>query len=97
MFVRSSLGEMYGEAPALNLKAAFDVSDNASPLIFVLSSGADPMSSLQALANSIGENGINMRVTSLGQGQGPIAEAHIESASIEGGWVCLQNCHLAVS
>jgi dynein heavy chain len=99
LFVKNTLGEKYGEAPALDLQAALEVSSNATPLIFVLSSGADPMSSLLALAkvSGNGDEGVNMRVTSLGQGQGPIAESHIESASAEGGWVCLQNCHLAVS
>ena len=97
MFVQKTLGPQYGEAPALDLKAALSASSNTSPLIFVLSSGADPMSSLLALAKTHIEGGVNMRVTSLGQGQGPIAERHIESASAEGGWVCLQNCHLAVS
>lgn len=29
--------------------------------------------------------------------KGPIAADLISRAQIEGGWVCLQNCHLAVS
>ena len=39
MFVRKTLGNKYGEAPALDLNAALKVSSNTSPLIFVLSSG----------------------------------------------------------
>lgn len=34
---------------------------------------------------------------SLGQGQGSIAEGHLHTGIIEGRWVFLQNCHLAVS
>lgn len=32
-----------------------------------------------------------------GQGQGPIAEALFKQGRQTGDWVCLQNCHLAVS
>ena len=34
---------------------------------------------------------------SLGQGQGPKAERLLEAGMERGMWVCLQNCHLAVS
>jgi len=38
-----------------------------------------------------------MRTISLGQGQGPKAEAFIKEGLDKGTWVVLQNCHLAVS
>ena len=41
--------------------------------------------------------GDNLNLVSLGQGQGPIAERLMTDGRQKGNWVCLQNCHLAVS
>ena len=38
-----------------------------------------------------------LKILSLGQGQGEKAREMIMSGRRNGEWVCLQNCHLAVS
>eukprot|EP00438_Fugacium_kawagutii_P000696 Skav220037 [mRNA] locus=scaffold2981:211334:223377:+ [translate_table: standard] len=92
---------------ALVLLAVYSDSNNVTPLIFVLSSGADPMAELNRLAM---KNNMNLgfetkAAVSLGQGQGPKAEFAINEGKTGGlsagigvrNWVILQNCHLAVS
>merc|ERR1711871_1317112 len=72
-FVGHSLGKVFTSSPPFDLKSCYDDSQSFTPLIFILSSGADPMSYLQQLAISKGKRR-SMRVVSLGQGQGPLAE-----------------------
>lgn len=52
---------------------------------------------LLKFANDKDMGGAKFKSISLGQGQGPIAAKMIQSAMTDGTWVCLQNCHLAVS
>ena len=72
------------------VQGAFNDSDSSTPLIFVLSPGADPVDYLLKLAKEKGKSGPGLKIVSLGQGQGPIAEAMMESARRSGDWVCLQ-------
>eukprot|EP00434_Breviolum_minutum_P012044 symbB.v1.2.010619.t2/scaffold696.1/size260109/12 len=94
--ILAKLGADFLEPPPFNLEKVYSDSNNVTPLIFVLSSGADPMAELNRLAmkNNMFET---KAAVSLGQGQGPKAEFAINEGKTGGNWVILQNCHLAVS
>jgi len=96
-FVRAYLGPFFCEAPPFDLEGAFSDSTAQTPIVFILSPGADPIDYLLKLAKSRGKAGPSFKIISLGQGQGPIAEAAMNEARVSGDWVCLQNCHLSVS
>ncbi|XP_047189968.1 dynein axonemal heavy chain 6 isoform X2 [Scophthalmus maximus] len=95
-FVIVSLGKQFVENPPVDLANLYNDMSPSTPLLFILSTGSDPMGAFQRFAK---ERGCLDRVESisLGQGQGPIAEKMILKALETGNWVFLQNCHLAVS
>uniref|UniRef100_A0A8C8RR18 Dynein axonemal heavy chain 12 n=1 Tax=Pelusios castaneus TaxID=367368 RepID=A0A8C8RR18_9SAUR len=97
IFVTDKLGKKFVEPPPFDLTKSYLDSNSTIPLIFVLSPGADPMSSLLKFANDKNMVANKFQAISLGQGQGPIATKMIREGMEEGTWVCLQNCHLAVS
>jgi len=96
IFILKNIGKHFIDVPPFDLGASFKDSSPLVPMIFVLSTGADPTMYLYNLAKELGVYE-RLRMISLGQGQGPIAEALISSARESGDWVCLQNCHLASS
>uniref|UniRef100_A0A3P9PVX0 Dynein axonemal heavy chain 12 n=1 Tax=Poecilia reticulata TaxID=8081 RepID=A0A3P9PVX0_POERE len=96
-YVSSNLGKKFVQPPPFDLGKSYMDSNATIPLVFVLSPGADPMASLLKFANDKKMSGNKFQSISLGQGQGPIASKMISTAMEEGSWVCLQNCHLAVS
>ncbi|XP_060043693.1 dynein axonemal heavy chain 6 [Erinaceus europaeus] len=95
-FVVENLGKQFIETPPVDLATLYQDMSFNTPLVFILSTGSDPMGAFQRFAR---ERGYLDRVQSisLGQGQGPIAEKMIKDAMKSGNWVFLQNCHLAVS
>ena len=95
-FVADRMGARFVEPPPFDLAACYREADPATPLIFVLSAGADPMADLLKLADEAGF-GKRFEKVSLGQGQGPKAERLLRDGMEQGLWVCLQNCHLATS
>jgi dynein heavy chain len=95
-FVANQLGNKFIEPQTSDLSGLFKESNPMTPLIFVLSSGADPASSVYKFAEDV-KMSKRIAAVSLGQGQGPRAEALIKEGMERGLWVLLQNCHLAPS
>ncbi|XP_067448608.1 dynein axonemal heavy chain 12 [Thunnus thynnus] len=96
-YVTGKLGKKFVQPPPFDLSKSYLDSNSTTPLVFVLSPGADPMASLLKFASDKNMSGTKFQSISLGQGQGPIAAKMISTAMQDGTWVCLQNCHLAVS
>ena len=91
-YVSNTIGEYYNEGINVSVKDIYKDSDNRTPIIFVLSPGADPTASLLKFATEINAN---VEIISLGQGQGDPAARLINKSKGTGKWVLLQNCHLA--
>ena len=63
------MGRTYVEPPTFNLPLSYGDANCTTPLIFVLSPGADPMAALRKFADEKGFGGDRIQTISLGQGQ----------------------------
>ena len=97
-FIANEIGPEFVDPPSFNLKVSYDVSTCETPIMFILTPGADPMTVLLRLADEMEMNDSSKLLSiSLGQGQGPRAEEAIARGRDKGLWVCLQNCDLGES
>lgn len=98
---QKELGPAYLLPPSFGMEDLFNDSQATTPIIVVISPGADPMTEI---LNFSKKKKIAFESLSLGKGQGKKAVDGITKAQTEptqlqttGTWVVLQNCHLAVS
>jgi dynein heavy chain len=77
----------------LNLEFIWDESQCKTPLLGLLSSGADPTSNIQTLAK---KKNIDLFIVSMGQGQEILARRYLQQTITLGGWLLLQNAHLGL-
>jgi len=95
-FVSAELGAEFTDAPPFSLASSYKDSTSLTPLIFILSKGADPAAQIFLFAQEMGYRD-RFQSISLGQGQGAIAARYIEEGMRKGSWVFLANAHLALS
>lgn len=87
------MGEKYAESQILDFEALLSESDNRTPLIGLLSMGADPSADIEGLSKKLK---VEMKAISMGQGQEVHARKLITTYMATGGWALLQNCHLGI-
>lgn len=97
-YIQETLGKQFTDVAADNssLPALYADTSNVVPLIFILSTGSDPMAAFLRFCADM-QFMDKFYSISLGQGQGPAAELLIAKGRTLGHWVFLQNCHLATS
>ena len=97
-YVINKMSEKYVLPPVLDYARIYDQSTALTPVIFVLSPGADPAFDVFKLGEEMGfKPGAKLKYMALGQGMGPKAQEFIETGSSRGLWIMLQNCHLLPS
>uniref|UniRef100_A0A7S1U3J4 Dynein heavy chain n=1 Tax=Phaeomonas parva TaxID=124430 RepID=A0A7S1U3J4_9STRA len=88
-----AMGPKFVEPITDTVEGVYAEMDNQTPVIYLLSAGADPTDSIETLCRKKRKE---ISAVSLGEGQEPIANRAISAAVVNGGWVLLQNCHLGL-
>ncbi|KAK7195048.1 dynein heavy chain [Novymonas esmeraldas] len=91
-YVEQTMGAAFIGSPPMDLARTLKDSSAHTPIVFILSQGADPMDALQSLARAEERE---LQYVSLGQGQSENAKRLIATCRKSGAWAMLQNCHLS--
>ncbi|MCQ2815733.1 MAG: AAA family ATPase, partial [archaeon] len=99
-YVTDNIGEEYCVSPAFDIEKAYNESRTRTPILFIISPGADPLVLVEKLCKKKDKAmDVDVKTLSLGQGQEKAACDAIDKAQKVGEekWILLQNCHLAKS
>lgn len=79
-----------------SLSSIYEQSQPETPIVFILSPGSDPTDGLKKFAENFPtlDASTSLVCLSMGQGQESSAMKLFKTASSEGSWLVLQNCHL---
>ena len=95
-FVRNTeeMGPRFVEPVTDTIESIYDGMVPTTPVIFLLSIGADPTDAIEQLARKRKLQA--PAVISMGEGQEPVAIKAMQAAATNGTWVLLQNCELGL-
>lgn len=98
-FVTQRMGEKYVTPPVISFESVFEQSTPFSPIVFILSPGADPAGDLGKLAERMGYGGNRLKFLAMGQGQEKVLMLYIHGNCITYLYVSVHNivgCSAAV-
>ena len=89
--------QYYIQTPPIIYDKVYKQSTEKTPIVFILSPGADPHENIRNLCEAINgeaKGASKFKYLSLGQGMEGAAEQMIKGGIMKGHWVLLENCHL---
>lgn len=87
------MGPKFTETATDTVDTVYREMEATTPVIYLLSAGADPTDSIETLAR---RKRRTIECVSMGEGQDVVALKAINTATSNGSWVLLQNCHLGL-
>ncbi|KAG7202889.1 hypothetical protein KM043_010036 [Ampulex compressa] len=93
--IENHMGNALNQSPKLKVSQSYSESSCSTPIVFILPSCSSILSLISDYATTKGYSS-KFASLSIGKGQEKRAETLIAEAQREGGWVLLENCHLAI-
>eukprot|EP00918_Siedleckia_nematoides_P098482 GHVU01215515.1.p1 GENE.GHVU01215515.1~~GHVU01215515.1.p1 ORF type:complete len:1046 (-),score=222.14 GHVU01215515.1:1519-4500(-) len=94
LFIDRQMGATYTDPVTDSVEAIRKESSARVPVLFLLSPGSDPTSTIDELAKKLKKFPVDK--VSMGEGQEVIAKEKLKTGFVAGNWVVLQNCHLGL-